>query len=454
LRIVIIGAGEVGYHIAHRLSRENKDVVVIDKSATALKRVGENLDVQTIQGSGSSPRVLEDAGVKGAEIVLAVTDSDENNLIACFFANLIAPSSTKVARIRNEEYTDYHQAMASDLLDISMVINPEVEVVKSMMQIINAPGALEINEFADGRIKMTGVRLPPDSKVNGLKLMDLPRAMDGARVIIAALVRDDRLKIPSGADVLHAGDLVYFVCDDKDLDEVMEALGIRNPTIKNILVVGGGNIGLRLAHSLESKGLHVKLVEADAARCDLLSTQLDRTVILHGDGTDEDLLTEENVSQMDMVVALTSDEESNILSCLLAKNLGAPRSITRINKQQYMPLVRTLGLEHIVSPRMSAVHSILHAIRKGRILSTASIKGDEAEALEAVALENSPIVSCPIKDLNLPRETLILAVFRGDKVIIPHGDFVIQAKDRFLLLSTRPNVEKVEKWLTVNLEYF
>jgi trk system potassium uptake protein TrkA len=455
VRIIIVGAGEVGFHIAEKLVTENKDVVVIDKKPAALRRVNEHLDVQTIEGSGSSPKVLADAGVVGADILLAVTDSDESNLIACFFANALDPRVTKVARIRNEEYTSYRDALATDALNISMVINPEVETVKSILHQIRYPGAIDINEFAAGRILMVGARLVKNSLLDGVSLMRLPDHLDGLRLIIGGIVRNEKLIIPTGEDELLGGDMVYFVCEHGELQQALEMFGAPSRPFKDILIIGGGNIGYRLARELDKgRHHHVKIVEGDDTRSQELSAFLDRAVVLHGDGTDQELLQEENVGQMDLVVALTGDDETNVLSCLLAKRLGTSETIARVNKFPYIPVVQAIGIEHTVSTRLSAVNSILHSIRRGKVISTVSIKGTEAEVMEAIAQENSDIVGMPIKDMDFPKGALILCIIRGDEVILPTGDFIIEPLDRILIFSISSAISRVEKALMVKLEYF
>ena len=454
MKIVTVGAGEVGSHIAQRLAMENKEVVVIDQRPDALKRISELLDVQTLCGSGSNPKVLEEAGIKSAETVLAVTDSDEANLIVCFFANLLAPGIRKVARIRNAEYTDYHDALARETLNINMVSNPDVEVVNSILRFISAPGVEEINDFAGGRIKMVGKKLPPSSPLNGLKLIHLPEIIGKKRLIIAALIRDGRLIIPKGTDKIEADDFVYFVCERNDLEQILNLFGSPRQFLKNILIVGGGKIGLRLAQELDNKHYNTKLIEHDPERCQYLSAQLDRVIVLQGDGTDQELLDQENISSMDMVIALTGDEEMNILSCLLAKRLGAQITVARINKFAYMSLVKAIGIDHIVSPRLSAINSILHYIRRGKVISIVSLKGEEAEVLEAIALETSDIVGTPLRELKFPPEAIILLILRDEEVIIPSGDSVIYPQDRIIILSSHKSIPLVEQSLMVKLEYF
>ncbi|MBG0776433.1 MAG: Trk system potassium transporter TrkA [Desulfovibrionaceae bacterium] len=453
LKVIVVGAGEVGFHISQRLAMEHKQVVVIDKNPDALRRISENLDVQTLLGSGSSPMILDQAGISDADILLAVTDSDETNIIACIFANILSPKTLKLARIRNEEYTLYREALSNDTVNIGMVINPEVEVVKTIDRLLSLPGAVESSDFANGKIKMVGVRVEQGEMI-GTPMTHVREKVSGMSLIIGAIVREERLIIPQGNDVIKKDDLVYFACERKDVEKMLHIFGCISAPIKSILIVGGGNIGLRLASFFERKGYHTKLVERDPERCVYLSEKLDTTLVLQGDGTDRDMLEEENVRDMDVVVSLTGDEETNILSCLLAKSLGARKAITRVNKFAYLPLVRAIGIEHSVSTRLSAINSILQYVRRGKVISSVSIKGEEAEAMEAIAQENSEIVGKPLRLLDFPKGALILCVIRGDEVLIPTGDTVINPQDRIVILSTRQTVSKVEQALMVKLEYY
>jgi len=455
LRIIIIGAGEVGFHIAQRLAVENKEVVVIDKSAEALRKIAESSDVQTVQGSGSSPEVLEDAGIAEADILLAVTDSDEINLIACFFANMLSPNVTKLARIRAGIYTNYGHLLTGEEVGITKIINPDEEVVNSILRLMSVPGAVEINEFAGGKIRLIGMNLPDDSPVVGTRLLDLRAKIgDDLGIVIAALVRDDKLIIPGGLDEIRKGDVVYFACDIREQEDILERLGVSTEPVREVLIVGGGNIGYKLAKALDNKYYHTRILENRQKRCEFLSERLDRPIVLMGDSTDQDILREENIQDMDMVMAVTGDEETNILTCLLAKSLGAKSTVTRVNNFGYMPLIEPIGIDYLVCPRLSAINSLLHYIRRGRVISSVSIKGEEAEALEAIAHEDSPIVGKTIMDLDFPRGCLVLCFQRGDEVVIPRGDTVIQPKDQLIIISTRQNIAKVEKVLTTKVEFF
>ena len=455
MRVIIVGAGEVGFNVARRLSGENKDVVVIDKNPKALSKISDSLDVQTIQGSGSSPEILEKAGVSEADILLAVTDKDEINLIATFLANRLQPNIIKLARIRNEDYTKYSDMFTEGDLRIDTIINPDEEVVDSILRVMSVPGAVEINDFVGGKVRLIGVKLPDNSPLVGVQLLKARETLgDDIDVVIAALVRDDELIIPGGLDSIEQGDIVYFTCLRDQQNELLKRAGILSDPIKKVMIVGGGNVGSLLAQALDNKKYHTRLIDNDPERCAALSETLDRVIVLNGDGTDQDLLNEENVGDLDMVISVTGDEEMNILSCLLAKNLGARKTITRINKFAYIPLIEPIGIDHLVCPRLSAINSILHFVRQGKVISAVSIKGEEAEALEAIAQEESGIVGKPIMELNLPTGTLILCFQRGDDVIIPTGMTVIEPNDRLLIISTHKNIPKIEKALTTKLELY
>ena len=454
MKIIIIGAGEVGFHIASRLSLENKDVIVIEKNADALRRISENLDVQNIEGCGSSPAILEQAGIKEADILLAVTDSDETNLVASLFANILSPATIKLARIRGEEYLMYQDALSHDPYGIDVMINPEVEAVKTVERLLQVPGAVDVGEFADGRIKLIGVRLDVDCPVTGTKLIDLKKKTGNKKILVAAIIRDEKVIIPSGEDQLLERDLIYFVSEENELKEALKIFGKRAEPFNHVLLVGGGNLGLKLAQALGRLSTHTKLIEKDPDRCRELVEHLDKVIVLEGDGSDQRLLQEENIQNMDVVATLTGDEETNILTSLLAKRMGAHKTVTRISKFSYFPLVSAIGLEHIVSPRLAAINTILQHVRRGKVLSAMALKGEEAEVLEAVALETSDIVGKPLRHIPFPKGALVVAIIRGDEVIIPTGDSVIVPQDRTIILSTRQGIPQVEKALMVKLEYF
>jgi trk system potassium uptake protein TrkA len=453
VRIVIIGAGQVGFYISSRLALENKDVVVVDRNPDALKRLTDTIDVQTICGSGSSPDILESAGIGEAEIMLAVTDSDEVNLVACLVADTLAPATKKLARLRAADFDSYHAAFKVNAPHIDTVINPDVEVVRTIQELMRTPGAVDVGELADGRIKLVGVYLDAGSRLDGVQLADLPSVIHEDRLLIAALVREDRLIVPRGDDHLCSGDLVYFISEEKNLLNHLSIFNKPVSPVKRVLIIGGGRIGYRLASRLEDASLTCKVIEKRDERCDFLARRLARTVVLHGDGSDQSLLVEENIQDIDLVVTLTGDEETNILASLLAKRLGAAKTITLINKFSYLSLTTAIGLEQVVSPRLSAINTISQHIRRGKVLSAISIKGEAGELMEAVALPTSDIVSKPLNRVSFPKGAMVAGIVRQESIIIPSGESVIEPDDRVIIFAMREAVQGVEKMLAVKLEY-
>lgn len=453
MKIIIIGAGQVGFHIASRLAYENKDVVVIDVDPEAIRQVSEKIDVNVVVGSGSSPLILEEAGIKEAEIMLAVTDSDETNLVACLMADTISPTTKKLARIRKRDYDEFHQIFHDASPHIDTVINPEIEVVKTIELFMSVPGAVDVGEFADGRLKLVGILMDKDSRLAGVRLLDLSDKI-GARTLVAAVVREGETIIPRGDDRLYPGDLIYFISEETGLDNILKSFNRQIKPIKRAMIVGGGRIGIRLAESLEKKSVYTKLVERSAERCSEIVEKMNKVLVIQGDGSDQSLLQEENIADMDVVVTLTDDEETNILVSLLAKKMGARKTITKLSKFGYFSLMTTIGLEQIVSPRLSAINTILQHIRRGKVLSARTMTDEQAEVLEAVALETSDIVGKPLKQTGMPKGALVIGIIRDDEIEIPSGDSIIRPNDRILIFTKRQVVAKIEKILAVKLEFF
>jgi trk system potassium uptake protein TrkA len=454
LKVVIVGAGEVGFHIASHLTVENKEVVVVDNCTDAIQRVSDNLDVQVVQGSGSSPVVLDKAGIRNAEVILAVTDSDETNLVACLVANMLSPSTKKMARVRDGDFDQYHNHFREAAPYIDTIINPEVEVVKTIESMLSIPGAADVGELADGRIKFIGIYMDQNSRLAGAKLAELPDKITQVKLLIAAVVREEELIIPTGNDYLMPGDLVYFVSEEDQLKETLEAFDKYDQPLKRALIVGGGNIGFRLAKQLEQNNNYCKIIENNPSRCAEIAEELTRTVVLCGDGSDQALLAEENIKNVDVVITLTNSEETNILASLLAKRMGAKKAIAKISKFGYFPIMKTIGIEKVVSTRLSAINTILRHIRKGKVFSAISIKGEQAEIMETLALETSDIVDKPLKQISFPKEAILAGIIRGDDIIIPTGDSVIRSGDHIIIFARKRALPKVEKILSVKLDYF
>lgn len=454
MKIIIVGAGEVGFHIANHLVLENKDVVVIDTDPDSIRRVSENIDVQTVVGSGSSPVVLFEAGIKEAEILLAVTDSDATNLVACLVANIISPITKKLARIRDADFDNYHDDFKKHAPNIDTIINPETEVVKTIDRLMSVPGAVDIADLANGLVKFIGIQIDTQTKVTNIRLSKISNYTDKPFPLIAAIIRNEELIIPAGNDKLMPGDLVYFISEEKNLMDTLALFDIHSTPVTRVLIIGGGSIGFRLAKTLEKRSIYTKIIEKKPDRCAFLASQLNKAVVLHGDGSDKELLDEENIQDIDMVVTLTNDEETNILTSLLAKQMGARKTIVKINKFSYFPLMSTIGLQQVVSPRLSAINTILQHIRRGKVLSAISIKGEQAEIMEAVAMETSDIVEKPLKNIKFPKGSLIAGIIRKNSVIIPSGESLIQPNDRIIIFAIRNAISKIEKILAVKLEYF
>ena len=455
MKIIIVGAGQVGFHIASRLAHENKDVVVIDTDPAAVARLAEKIDVEVVVGSGSSPMLLKEVGIRESDILLAVTDSDEVNLVACLAADIIAPAVKKLARIRRSDYDDYHEIFKESAPHIDAMINPEIEVVKTIDLFMRVPGAVDIGEFADGRLKFVGIYMDKEARLAGMRLADLPSRL-GGRLLIAAVVREGKMIIPRGDDRLYPGDLIYFVSEEDGLANILKAFDKHHHPVKRAMIIGGGGIGLRLAREMEKQSIYTKLIERSPERCALIADKLSKVVIIRGDGSDQGLLQEENIGEMDVVITLTNDEETNILMSLLARRMGARQAITKLNKFGYFPLMSTIGLEQVVSPRLSAVNTIIQHIRRGKVLSARTLSDEKAELLEAVALETSDIVGKPLKKVGMPKGSLVIGIIReGEaKIEIPSGDSVIAPNDRIIIFAMREVVPKIEKILTVKLEFF
>jgi len=452
VKIIIIGAGEVGYHISQKLSEENQDVILIDKDPEKIRRITENLDVQAILGSGTSPETLRASGIKEADMLVAATDSDEVNLFACLLSKNLNPYILKVARVRSPEYLKEKELFSQDFLGVDRIINPVSAMVEQIRSLMMAPGASDVVDFEEGRVKLIGITVKADSPFVDRPLSSF-RGMEG-KVLVGAIVRGDQVTIPRGEDTIRANDLVYLVAKGDDVPYEFGFFREEEHKGGRVIIVGGGVTGSALAEALEQTKTNVKVIEKDPQKCTALSEKLKKTIVLHGDGTDKELLQEENISGVDFMVAVTGDEENNVLMSLLAKGLGARKTITRINKLSYIPLVSAIGIDTVVSTRLSAVRAILRYIRKGRIISAVPLKGEHAEAIEAEALDTSDIVNIPLSKVKFPKGALVGAIVRGEEIIIPRGDSIIRPKDRLIILALQKVVPKLEKLLTVKLDFF
>ncbi len=443
MRVIIVGAGEVGFEIAKFLSAENIDVVVIDQSKDKLRRVSEKLDVSVIEGEGGAPSVLKTAGAEIADILLAVTNIDETNMIACLIANVMFQIPRNVARIRNLEY------IGNDLLlqriGINPAISPEVEAGKAVIRLLEAPFAVDVEDFEDGKVKVIGFRISSDSKFIGNELKNLE--LTEPKVLVGAIQRGDEIIIPTGSDTLKKDDIIFLPLKAEDIESVCQNIGCVTQQVKSVMIVGGGRIGYYVAKTMEARNLNIKVIEKDAERCKFLLNSLRKSVVLLGDGSDQKLLEEENIQDMDIFAAISNNEELNIMASLLAKSRGVKKVITIVNRTDYLPLAYNLGIETVLSPRLITAGTILKYVRGGNILSLTTMAEGKAELMEAEVKDGSILIGKTLHEVELPKKTLIGAIIRDDDVIIPSGSDKILEKDKVIIFTLRESIKKVEKLL-------
>jgi len=454
MNFIIVGAGEVGYHLASRLSQEKMDVVVIEKDKEKVKRVIDTLDVQTIHGSGSSVEILKQAGVEDADMLIAVTNSDEVNMISCLVASAQSKVPMKIARIRNPEYAQDVGILGEKHLNIDLAINPELEMVRTISRLVEIPDATDVVEFAEGRVRITGIKVDPHSYVIGKKLQNLDKENEKHDIIIAAIFRDDKVIIPRGEDIIQENDLVYAVTEANKILTITNYFKEKERRAQRVMILGGGEIAIELAQRFEKKNIKTKIIEHNEQRCLEIAEKLEKTIVLRGDGTDRELLEEENIKDVDVFITISESEQTNILVSLLAKRLGAKKVISLINNLSYTSLVSNIGVDVVISPHLSAISRILQFIRKGKVLSVASFHKENAEAIEIVALETSDLVNKPLRDIKFPRGAIIGAVVREKEIIIPTGDTLILPDDRVIIFTLTSAIPSVEKTLTVKLDYW
>ncbi|HHO75962.1 MAG TPA: Trk system potassium transporter TrkA [Deltaproteobacteria bacterium] len=456
MSVLIIGAGDVGFMIAKRLTEENIDVYVVEKDEAKVARLSRMLDAQVILGSGSSIKTLKKANIEHAEMLIAVTDSDEVNLVASFIAGSFCDIPTKIVRIRGKEYESAKKIFEKEYLDIDLIINPELEATLTIENILDIPGSQDAVQVADGRIRLGGFRVYDGSFLINKSLQEIAASTTRDKFLIAAILREGELLIPKGKDRIFKGDRVYIVLDQVDNKDILSFIGSNTRPSQNIMIYGGSIAGEMLASRLEKKNMNIKLIEHDEKRCVELSEKLSKTTVLNASTMNKELLESERVSYQDAFVAVSNDEEANILSSLLAKRLGNPHVIALINNIDYISLVGDIGVDAVVNPRMVAVARILQFIRKGKIFSITSLSDIDAEVVEVEAMETSDLVERPIKDIKWPRDAIIAGVIRGGqgRVIVPRGDTVIDPGDRVIIFAKRGAMPKVEKVLSVKLDYF
>ena len=455
MRVIIIGAGQVGSAITGALAGEQADVVAVDLDDARLKELRDAHDIQTICGSGSNPRVLADAGVASAEMVVAVTDSDEVNMVAAAIAHLRAPHAIKVARIRELAFLEDPAVLGEGGIRVDHAINPEMVAARRIEDILAVPIASDVAECGRG-IRLVGLRIAAGSPVEGRTFAEIRAMSPDLKVLVTSRQRRGTSLVPRGGDDLRAGDTIYAVAQPDDLPRVAELFHLSWRPTRRVTIAGGRGIGGLLAERLEKAGrAKVKLIEPDPERAAALAERLERTLVLGGSPTDESLLLEENIRDCDAFVAALDEEETNVMAALNAKRLGAHRVIALTNKLAYMPIIENAGVDAVVSPRALAIGTIVHHIRKGKVKAVIPYGAEgQAEAIEFEALETAPAVGKPLKDVRFPPDAIVGLLFRGGEAIIPGGDDVIRPGDDVFVFAHKRAIPKLEKLMSVRLEFF
>ena len=449
MKIIILGACQVGRTAAYHLSREEaNDVTVIDVNEDTLRDLQDRLDIRTVSGNASSPRVLEAAGITNTDILVALTNSDEVNMMACHIAWTLYRTPKKIARIRSADYTERERLFGENGVAVDVWISPEQLVTEYVARLIRYAGALQVLDFADGRVRLVGIRARQGGPLVGQALRTLREHIPNIDARVAAIYRAGKSIKPEGTTVIEDGDEVFFLAARRDIRAVMREMRREEAPARRVVIAGGGNIGFRLASELEDKN-QVKLIERDQKRARRVSEQLKNTTVLHGDAADEDLLLEENIDSADVFAALTNSEEANILSAMLAKRLGARKVMALINKPAYAELIESGSIDIAIAPQTVTISSLLAHVRHGDVVRVHSLRRGAAEALEVVVhgdADNSKVIGRRIEEIALPEGTTLGAVVRGEDVIIAHHDITVQPDDHLILfLTDRRHLEAVEK---------
>jgi trk system potassium uptake protein TrkA len=457
MKVLIAGAGQVGSNIARYLAAAGNDVTLIDQHADLVQRIGDRLDIQAVIGFASNPSTLQQAGAADCDLLIAVTYSDEVNMVACQVAHSLFNVPTRIARIRQQDYLDsrWQDLFRRDHIPIDVVISPELEVARAIALKLQIPGAITVIPFADDKVRLIALRCDENTPILDTPLRQLTYLFPELNLVVLGIGREDSFFIPDADDQLLAGDEVYFVVETSQIDRGLPAFGRDAHRSERVVIAGGGNIGLFLARELEATqpGVHAKLLEFSKERASFVADQLRRTPVLLGDARDRELLTEAGAGTAEAIVTVTNDDEVNIMAALLAKRLGCRRALALVNNSAYETLVRSIGIDVSVNPRDTTVSSILQHVRRGRIKAVHTIRDGAAELFEAEALETSPIVGRQLRDVRASG-VLVGAVVRGEEVIRPRGATIIKAKDRVVLIARSDSVKRIEQLFAVRLDYF
>ncbi len=456
MKIIILGAGQVGSSLAANLASEANDITVVDIDQQRLALLNERYDLQTIAGVASFPSVLQRAGARDADMVIAVTNSDEINMLACQVAYTLFHTPTKIARVRESEYLAQSTLFAQEALPIDVLISPEQLVTDYIVRLISFPGALQVLEFAGGKAQMIAVKAYHNGPLVGHSLRTLSESLKDIDFRVVAIFRNSKPLMPEGDTTIESEDEVFFIGATKHMRSLMGFIREKERTVKRIMLAGGGNIGQRLARALEKK-YDIKILESNPQRAEQASEALRRAVVLLGDAADEELLIDENIDQTDVFCAVTNDDEANIISSMLAKRLGARKVMSLINRAAYVDLVQSNVIDIAISPQQATIGSLLAHIRKGDVVVVHSLRRGAAEAIEAVAhgdVNSSKVVGRELGKIKLPPETSIGAIVRGDEVMVAHHDTVIEADDHVIMLvANKSRVPEVEHLFQVGITF-
>lgn len=457
MKVVIAGAGRVGYNLAKYLSVGTNDVTIIDHSEELLRRISDAIDVQPIIGYASHPEILEKAGLQEADLLIAVTGSDEVNIVACEVANSLFNVKKKIARIRNQSYLDpnWVDLFRPAHLAIDYIISPEVEVARAISRSIRVQGAFDVIPLLDEDVKMVGIRCGQLSQILNTPLRLLPGLFTKLDFVIACISRDGELFIPAGEEQLLLNDEVYFIAHKDQITQIMEKFNLHLQAGRRLLIMGGGSIGLTLAAEIESnlKNLSVKIIEKNPARAEYVARQLKNTEVLCGDVLDVELLKESNIQDAETIISVTQDDKVNILASLLAKKEGGERTMTLLNNMDYSALVTSMGVDAIISPHSITVSTILQHVRQGQLHSVHSLRNGDVEVIEAEAQETSNVIGLSIEDVNIKEKILIAGVKRGGQTYILPPKTFIRVGDRLILIVSKDSVPKVERLFATRLNY-
>jgi trk system potassium uptake protein TrkA len=456
MKIIILGAGQVGSTVAQGLASEANDITVVDRTPQLLSVLQERTDIRTVVGHASHPDVLREAGIEDADMILAVTNSDEINMIACQVAQSLFHTPIRLARVRGLDYLAHPQLFRPEAVPIDFIVSPEQLVTTFIRHLIESPGVLQILDFADGKAQLVAVQAQHGGALVDKELRTLRKWKPAAETRVVAIYRRDRAIFPEGETVIEVGDEVFFLAARKHIRPLVKAFRQSDKRNRRVIIAGGGNIGKRLAETIESV-YHVKIIELDGSRCHFLAESLHRTIVLHGDAADEDLLKQEDIEDTDIYCAVTNDDEANILSAMLAKRLGARKVVAIINRTSYAELAEGAAVDIAISPAQITIGVLLTHIRRGDVVAVHSLRRGAAEAIELIAhgdRATSQVVGVSIEELPLPRGTTVGAIVRGDKLVFPSRDTVIESEDHVILfLVDKRKIADVERLFQVSITF-